>query len=832
MASVLLLGDKYDKAWDGDVIALSTMPHYPVVPLAEALASTYDSDTHIGPYWLAGPDGGIVNPLPRLRREARDALKGKGLTVYVDCFFLDLDAPNHTASQEWYDETLAKIESLPPPLDCCAWYFTNGGARLVYESPRPLTVEQALMVQEWLALGVMSHGLEVDPSCLGDHKKGNGWTRLYRAPFVVRKGAKVRLPSDFSNMMPLDLPPDPVGLQTMLAEARKLAAARPAHTLPKQVREAMMATEPDFDPTQPYAGIEEATYSLPRHAIPDGAGRYRAVVRHCGFLCNQGYLPYEDFLRAVKKFNEAYCSPPKEDHEIEAIAETCYSRWMPPAPTSPQPPTIVPPLQQSDSIPEHLRSIDAMETDKPHRGMLVFPGESDVIVAETIIKHLEANTTQRLVYDLGKLWCFDPQHGLWCAITPSGLLRYICSFDGALMIAANGKPKPFAGDGKRLKTIQSMILSMCDTRALENDRGFFEDAPLGMACQNGFLRFNADRSEFVLEELRPEHRATFSVPCEWRGINYRHSTWDGFCRVFFANRDENDLAAQFMGASSFGMATQYQRACIIEGSGGNGKSTFMFAQTALLPPEAVCSLTPADLAHDYKGADLFGKRLNACAELPIKDIVSSDALKSVIPGDKITRRPIYKDPVTARPIAGHLFLTNELFRANDHTDGFHRKFLILHAPNKVKDFVREVPDFDKALTTPEVLPAVWAWQMRGLLRVVALGGYVLPDSVKQSLDEWRKESNTVATFLEEDCSPAAPTDWVRAAEAYDRYKTWCEANGHHYPLNATNFGTALARENIGRRRDRTARWVNLKWREPIKKDAKPEFLGEIVGVLN
>lgn len=820
MARILALGDKRDYAWDGQQISLSTVPTYEVLELRQALERSYNTDAHAAPYYVIDAEGKVVTPLPRLKREAREVLAGVGLRVVTDSFFLDIDAPGHKATEAWWEETQAKIEALPPPLDCCGWYMTRGGARLVYEVAEPLAVEQGLMVQEYLALRLAACGLDVDPNTVGDFKSAKGWSRVYRLPYVVREGSKVVYASDLGNLMPLDIPTDAVSLQRSLATARNEGADR-THGKVKAAQSPVHALSvSNFDPERPYAGIDTSSYALPSRAVADGEGRYREVVRYAGFLCTQGWLPFADFERALVQFNATFCSPPKPAEEIEKIARDCYDRWMPPQPEVA--PIAAPPPPTTTDTPEHLQAIPSIVMDKPMRGVIVFPGESDVVIAETIVDHMQRGTGQRLVYDLGRLWCFVPKDSLWKAITPAGLARFVHTFDGSLMVTNGGKTKPFAGDGKRLTTIQRMILSICDPRTLESEPNFFASCPPGVSTLNGFLRFDG-ANETVLEPLRAEHRQTFQIPCEWRGLNYRHPLWDDFVKLVFANEDEALTMSQFIGASVFGLATRFQRAVLFVGPGGNGKSTFAFVIEALLPPEAICSLTPADLAHDYKGAELFGKRLNICAELPIKDILNSDALKSVIPGDKVTRRPIFKDPVTARPTAGHLLLTNELSRSADHTDGFFRKFVIIRAPNRIKDLVDEVPDYEKRLITEDVLPAVLAWAVRGLMTAVAHNGYIIPQTAQEALAEWRKESDTVAIFLDQETTQPGAKDWVRAGDVYQRYATWCEANGHKYKLNSTNFGLSLQRLGVERKRDGTGRWINMKWSDPATKQ-KPDFI--------
>ncbi|MGE5872171.1 DUF5906 domain-containing protein, partial [Klebsiella pneumoniae] len=79
----------------------------------------------------------------------------------------------------------------------------------------------------------------------------------------------------------------------------------------------------------------------------------------------------------------------------------------------------------------------------------------------------------------------------------------------------------------------------------------------------------------------------------------------------------------------------------------------------LLPEAAVCSIPPAIMSDERHIIALAGKLLNATDELS-SAAIASDRFKSVITGDPVPGRDVYKSRIEFRPMAQHLFAANAL----------------------------------------------------------------------------------------------------------------------------------------------------------------------------
>jgi hypothetical protein len=148
---------------------------YQVMPLAEALATSWSTDAHCVTY-VGAPVGEWQ---PRINKD--------GLVLYPDpvtCNVLlaDVDNPGHG---DWTDELLAsaELDRLDKPvLATTGWYLTKHGYRLVQPlaAPIPVTAVEDVL-RRWLA-DLAAAGVDVDPGC-------RDWTRHFRMPHVVREVA-------------------------------------------------------------------------------------------------------------------------------------------------------------------------------------------------------------------------------------------------------------------------------------------------------------------------------------------------------------------------------------------------------------------------------------------------------------------------------------------------------------------------------------------------------------------------------------------------------------------------------------------------------------------
>lgn len=90
---------------------------------------------------------------------------------------------------------------------------------------------------------------------------------------------------------------------------------------------------------------------------------------------------------------------------------------------------------------------------------------------------------------------------------------------------------------------------------------------------------------------------------------------------------------------------------------------------------------------------------------------------------------------------------------------------------------------------PNSQSAILNWLLEGY-RLIQSEGLMIPDSVKEAIEEYRKESDKVARFTE-DCLEKIDGSEVRTGAVYKAYTQWCEDNGCR-PENSAKFNQALS----------------------------------------
>jgi putative DNA primase/helicase len=87
-----------------------------------------------------------------------------------------------------------------------------------------------------------------------------------------------------------------------------------------------------------------------------------------------------------------------------------------------------------------------------------------------------------------------------------------------------------------------------------------------------------------------------------------------------------------MCATMFGVAPRYQRAVLLYGPGGTGKSVLDILG-AMMPENAVCALPPTPWGERFALTPMVGKVLNVCGELPEDAMISGERFKGIVCGE-------------------------------------------------------------------------------------------------------------------------------------------------------------------------------------------------------
>ena len=186
------------------------------------------------------------------------------------------------------------------------------------------------------------------------------------------------------------------------------------------------------------------------------------------------------------------------------------------------------------------------------------------------------------------------------------------------------------------------------------------------------------------------------------------------------------------------------------GTGANGKSVLSNLIDAMMGTYAV-SGDPALLVSKSTAlgqaspdiARLAGKRLCYINESNAGDRLNSGTIKRLVSTEKLTARPMYKDPFDFRPTAKILLRTNHRPVVNDAGDGLWRRLHLVPFSEVFKGAARD--DHLETKLRAE-LTGILAWAVRGAVQWYRQG-LTPPQAVQVATAAYRADSDIMAEWL-------------------------------------------------------------------------------------
>lgn len=228
------------------------------------------------------------------------------------------------------------------------------------------------------------------------------------------------------------------------------------------------------------------------------------------------------------------------------------------------------------------------------------------------------------------------------------------------------------------------------------------------------------------------------------------------------------------------------------GGGANGKGV-LFHVIEQLAGNSAMPLNIGLLRREpYQLAELAGKRIALCSEASSTDNLVDDAqVKALVAGDTMPARGIYRQPFALHPTAKLWWAMNKLPAVADTSEGFWRRVRVIPF-NRQFSKQEQIRDLKDKLDLE--LPGIFNWAMGGLRRLRQRREFFDPQQVLKVTNQYRKESNPVALFVEEECIKDENAH-VQSSVIYAGYKNWCQLNTYK-ALSAKRFKAEMERMEL------------------------------------
>ena len=317
--------------------------------------------------------------------------------------------------------------------------------------------------------------------------------------------------------------------------------------------------------------------------------------------------------------------------------------------------------------------------------------------------------------------------------------------------------------------------------------GTFEVSPKGTQ-----LRL-FDRSDFLTYQLPFEYDPQAKAPI-----------FEAYLNKVLPDKERQKVLAEYLGFVFIKHGSnrlKEEKALILYGTGANGKSVFFEVVSALLGAENTSNYSLQSLTNDngYFRAKLANKLVNYGSEINSK--LESSLFKQLVSGEPVEARLPYGQPFILKQYAKLIFNSNELPKDVEHTDAYFRRFLIIPfditIPPQEQDKQLHIKIIEKELS------GVFNWVMDGLNRLLEQKHFTYSEAAQQAVEQYKKQSDSVKMFIDENKYQNSPTDYKLIKELYPEYRGYCIEDGFK-PVNKSNFikrlvsfGVLIERLNVG-----------------------------------
>ena len=319
--------------------------------------------------------------------------------------------------------------------------------------------------------------------------------------------------------------------------------------------------------------------------------------------------------------------------------------------------------------------------------------------------------------------------------------------------------------------------------------------------QNGTFEINDKGTE-----LRPFNSSdfiTYQLPFEYEP-KAKAPIFQKFLDEVLPDKDRQKVLAEYLGFVFIKHGSnrlKEEKALILYGTGANGKSVFFEVVSALLGAENTSNFSLQSLTNEngYFRAKLANKLVNYGSEINGK--LESSLFKQLVSGEPVEARLPYGQPFILKQYAKLIFNSNELPKDVEHTNAYFRRFLIIPfdvtIPPEKQDKTLHVKIIENELS------GVFNWVLDGLNRLLEQKRFTHCDAIKQAVEQYKSQSDSVKMFVDENNYKNDATEYRLIKDLYNDYRIYCNEDGFK-PVNKTNFikrlkgfGVEINRVNIG-----------------------------------
>ena len=387
-----------------------------------------------------------------------------------------------------------------------------------------------------------------------------------------------------------------------------------------------------------------------------------------------------------------------------------------------------------------------------------------------------------LIYSGNRFWRYSPSTGIWIEVPDESIKR-------AIQIICRSAAKPVSDSFIR------GAFNQAKSRFFKTV-AFDQIDPRSVPVLNGVLKY-VDGIWTISAYNREDYRR-IRLPIIWNP-SAKCPRFEQFIEEVFTPLPESGESGkrdalqkihallEFMGLS-LTATTEFEKALLMIGNGGNGKSVMIRLLTTMIGVKNQSAVQMNQLANRFQRAHMDGKIVNVMSELPEGSEIPDAELKAIISGESITAEHKLKAPFEFVPIAKLWVASNHMPGTRDLSAGLFRRFIILKFENRFDDLPSRDTRLSEKLATET--SGILNHVLRALAEVFDRGELTQPESSKLALEAWRKDADQAALFVEERATLSS-TGFTSSSALYAAYQSWAKESGIRKPLGSKGLTQRL-----------------------------------------
>ena len=302
-----------------------------------------------------------------------------------------------------------------------------------------------------------------------------------------------------------------------------------------------------------------------------------------------------------------------------------------------------------------------------------------------------------------------------------------------------------------------------------------------IACKNGILNL-------VTGEVEPPNKSeinTIAIPYNYNDDPPYSYRIDQFMKEVSGGDPIKMMFLYQIAGYCLLKKNLFEKFFICKGEGGTGKSTYTNLLHKMVGGDINCShIGLADFDKDYYLASTVGKLLNIDDDVVDGKILENTGrFKSIISGNVISVRQIYREVMDFVPYVTCIFSCNRLPRIMDKTTGLYRRMVLIELNHKVENpdplFMNKVTDEDMEYFLFKAVEGIKIAIEEGRFRITH-SEVKLEELFKRRqspLNEWLYENEIcLADIHEHPCTVL-----------YRQFIEWCDNNGYSKKMTSATF---------------------------------------------